>query len=163
MSAQQHSTLDREVERLMDESKALASRLNNEIPIDEYLAISDELLQVNRQISETTNNAVHAPITVKKREAVEPDVYHVIINSEDISAGVDDHYRALCGYSFPVATSTPEVSPARAERAQLVKCQPCEDMKAQRAELHRAQQREKKALRLAQILLDRMDERGVDF
>lgn len=110
----------------------------------------------------SADNSTHPSGQVKPRRKL-PPLRHHIVNFADIDAGTSTTYRALCGYTFPVSVGIRQDTAPAEEIATWEHCKACNEMERHQADLKRSQAREEKALRLAQYLLDRMDERGLDF
>lgn len=81
---------------------------------------------------------------------------HLVINGEAVAAGVDDHYRALCGHTYEVRYGIESRSAGAGQRAEWIKCQACEDLRAYEEAFSRSRERGEKALRLARKILEKM-------
>lgn len=104
----------------------------------------------------STDNLTSTAIKPRRRRRL---AKHYILNEDQVLAGMDDMYRALCGHTFPVRYGTPSRVASPEERAEWLPCPQCQEMHRHSADMRRDQ----RALALGLKMLQLLEEKGVDL
>ena len=75
-------------------------------------------------MSATNPNTSPGPLKERRRKMTQ----HVIVNKDEVLSGSDDHYRALCGHTFPVRYGKASWDHSTAEQAEWIHCPMCQSM-----------------------------------
>lgn len=110
----------------------------------------------NEQIP--NHSAGHLTLTATRARRRRPLTVHYVINKDDVAAGADDRYRALCGHTFAVSYGK-TASSHPAEQAERTPCQSCAEMHRHQDDMRRAE-REERALALGLKVLDAENREG---